>query len=186
MKKPLLLIAAALIAACNGNPTTVTADKNNAKMDSGSSDRMKPIQSPYQIMYSSSFVMDDPKNAETVLALWKSYDNGDLSTGRDFIADTMEINLWDGTSKRGPKDSVMAFVQAYRNTLASAVDQVNAVMAVKSTDKNEHWALIWGMEKDTHKNGKVDSVYLQETWRFNKDGKADLLYQFAQTPMKKK
>jgi hypothetical protein len=66
--------------------------------------------------------------------------------------------------------------------LSSAVDVVNAIMAVKSTDKNEHWVLIWGMEKDTHKNGKTDSVELQETWRFNAAGKADLLYQFAEQP----
>jgi hypothetical protein len=52
------------------------------------------------------------------------------------------------------------------------------VMAVKSTDKNEDWVLIWGMETDTHKNGKIDSVNLQETWRINKDGKADLLMQY--------
>jgi hypothetical protein len=184
MKKPLLLVAIALFAACNSSPSTETANPEKTKMDS--SDRIRPIQSPYAVMYSSNFVMDDPKNAETVLALWKAFDNGNLSVSRDYFADTMEVNLWDGTSKRGPRDSVIAMIQAYRNTLTAAVDEVNAVMAVKSTDKNEHWALIWGKEKNTHKDGKVDSIYLQETWRFDKDGKADLLYQFAQTPLKKK
>jgi hypothetical protein len=60
-------------------------------------------------------------------------------------------------------------------------------MAVKSKDKDENWALIWGMEKDTNKKGKVDSFYLQETWRFNKVGQADLFYQFksAAVPPKK-
>jgi hypothetical protein len=62
-------------------------------------------------------------------------------------------------------------------------------MAVKSTDKNEHWVLIWGREIDTHKDGKVDSTELQETWMFDQNGKAALLYQFAAAsvpPMKKK
>ena len=60
-------------------------------------------------------------------------------------------------------------------------------MAVKSTDKKENWALIWGKEIDTDKKGKVDSFYLQETWRFNKDGQADLFFQYRQaaTPPKK-
>jgi ketosteroid isomerase-like protein len=185
MKKPLILIATALLAACNSTPTTMTAEKDSTKMES--KDKMRPIQSPYAVRYSSSFVMDDPKNAETVLALWKAYDNGDLSATRDLIADTFEVNLAEGFSKRAPRDTVIAMIQAHRNMLAAAVDVVDAVMAVKSTDKNERWALVWGTEKDTHKDGKVDSVYLQETWRFNKDGKADLLYQYAQqTPMKKK
>jgi hypothetical protein len=75
-----------------------------------------------------------------------------------------------------------------RNKLASSVSSVDAVMAVKSTDKGENWALIWGKEVDTDKKGKIDSSALQETWRLNKDGKADLVYQFraAFIPPKKK
>lgn len=51
-------------------------------------------------------------------------------------------------------------------------------MAVKSSDRNEHWVLIWGTEIDTYKNGKVDSTDLQETWRFNEAGKANLVSQY--------
>jgi hypothetical protein len=44
------------------------------------------------------------------------------------------------------------------------------------------------METTTAKNGKVDSVDLQETWRLNKDGKVNLLFQFsrATAPPKRK
>ena len=58
------------------------------------------------------------------------------------------------------------------------VDRVDAVTALRSTDKNENWALVWGMETSTDMKGKVDSTNLMETWRFNKDGKVDLLYQY--------
>jgi hypothetical protein len=152
MKLPLLLAALAFLAACNSTAPGSTAD--SAKIISDSASTVKAIQSPYDIIYSSKFVMDDPKNAESLL---------------------------------GSRDSIIAAMQSVRNSFSAAVERVNAIMAVKSTDKNEHWALIWGMEKDTHKNGKVDSVYLQETWRFNQDGKADLLYQFSQAaaPMQK-
>jgi len=50
---------------------------------------------------------------------------------------------------------------------------------VKSTDKNENWALIWATEVRTDKKGKVDSTNFQETWRLDKDGKANLLFQYA-------
>lgn len=58
--------------------------------------------------------------------------------------------------------------------MSKSVSTVNAIMPVKSNDKNENWALIWCKEVDTDKGGKIDSFYLQETWRFNKDGKANL------------
>jgi hypothetical protein len=148
---------------------------------------MKPIQSPYAIGYSSSFAIDEPKNAETLLALWKTYDNGDLNAGKGMIADSIEMYMADGMSMHATRDSATAIVQKFRSSLKAAVSHVDAVMALKSTDKNEHWACIWGTEIDTHKDGKIDSVYLQETWRFNKDGKADLLLQSSRKllPMKK-
>jgi len=126
--------------------------------------------------------MDDPKNAESVLAFWKAYDKGDFSGAKDIFADTFEIHLSAGMVMRASRDSSIAAAQAYRNNYASVVSDVNAIMAVKSTDKNEHWVLIWGREKDIPKKGKADSVFLQETWRFNAAGKADLMYSFAEQP----
>jgi hypothetical protein len=185
MKMPLVLAVLVFLAACNSTVPASTADSAKSNMDSIST--VKAIQSPYDIMYSSKFAMDEPKNAESLMALWKAYDNGNVSAGKDLMADTIEFHLANGMMIRAGRDSAIAAIQSMRNSFSAAVESVNAIMAVKSTDKNEHWALVWGMEKDTHKNGKVDSVYLMETWRFNKDGKADLLYQFDQAaaPMRK-
>ena len=183
MKLSPVVAALAILAACHSAPSTPSTDVAMSNTDSTA---MKPIQSPYEIGYSSKFVMDDPKNAESLLQLWKTYDNGDLSAGKEMIADSMELYLADGQKMHGSRDSVTAWVQKYRSSMASAVSRVDAVMAVKSVDKNEHWALIWGTEVDTHKDGKIDSTYLQETWRFNKDGKADLVLQCSRVIMPKK
>ena len=187
MKKLLTLAAMAILAACNSNSPASTTDLAASKPDSSA--MAKTIQSPYEISYSSKFVMDEPKNAETLLAIWKAYDNGDLSVSKDLFADTVEAQLGDGSRMRTSRDTMLVAVQAMRNSFKSAVDRVAAVMAVKSTDKNEHWVLIWGTETDTYKNGKVDSTELQETWRFNKDGKANFVLQYkkpAMPPMRSK
>jgi hypothetical protein len=179
----------ALLAACNSASTTSPAADSTLAKPAGDSAAMRPINSPYPVRYSSKFVMDEPKNAETVLALWKAYDAGDLSTTRNLIADTMEVRLANGMNMRMSGDSVVAAIQRVRSSFKRAEDRVDAVMAVKSTDHNERWALIWGMEIDTHMDGKVDSVDLQETWRFNEAGKADLLIQYSrpvEAPKKKK
>ncbi len=52
---------------------------------------MPAIKSPYPIGYSSDFEKDDPKNAETLLALWKAWDNGDLAAAKDMFADSVEL-----------------------------------------------------------------------------------------------
>lgn len=176
-----------ILAACNSTPSAPAADA--AKADSASAAAVKPINSPYEIMYSSKFVIDDPKNAETLLALWKFYDEGDLSKGKDMIADSIEMHMGEGSTIHASRDSATAMVQAVRSSLKSAVDRVDVVMALKSVDKNEHWALIWGTEIDTHKDGKVDSMEIHEVWRFNSAGKADMMMQYsrpAAAPMAKK
>ena len=184
MKKLLTLAALAIFAGCNSNPPATTTDSASVKPDSAA--MVKTIQSPYPISYSSKFVMDDPKNAESLLAIWKAYDNGNISATKDLFADTIDAQLGDGSIMHLSRDSTITAVQAVRNSFKTAVDQVQAIMAVKSTDKNEHWVLIWGTETDTYKNGKVDSTNLQETWRFNQAGKADLVFQYRRpaTPPK--
>ena len=178
MKKIFFLATLAMLGACNSNEPAKT-DTMSTAVDSTATGQI--INSPYAIGYSSKFAMGDPKNAEAVLSLWKVWDNGDLSTGKDLFADSVQLYLSDGTSMRGPRDSVIANAQKFRSKLGSSVSSVDAIMAVKSVDKGENWALIWGKEVDTDKKGKKDSSQLQETWRFNKDGKADLLYQFRQS-----
>lgn len=184
MKRLFLLGALAFLGACNSNDS---AKSSSGETGSDSTGVAATINSPYEIMYSSKFAEDAPKNAESLLTLWKDFDNGDLMAHKDLIADTFEMHLSDGTYFKGPRDSALAFVQGYRNTLASAVSSVNAITALKSTDKDENWALIWGKEVDVFKKGGKDSSYLQETWRFNKDGKANLFFQFRQagSPPKK-
>jgi hypothetical protein len=185
MKCNSAIVLVVLFTACNSAPSAPAPEP--AKADSAAA--VRSIKSPYDVRYSSNFAIDDPKNAETLLSLWKIYDEGDLSKGKDMIADSMTLMLDNGAIVHLSRDSAIAMVQAVRSSYKSAVDRVDAVMALKSVDKNEHWALIWGMETDTHKDGKVDSTDLQETWRFNADGKADLLYQYSRPggpPAKKK
>ena len=178
MKRVLIALPFILLAACNNQSKTESMKTGNDS--SLSTTAMSDVTYPYDIMYSSKFEMTDPKYGQTILQLWKDWDNGNLSTHKEMFADSLELHTADGSMMKGTRDSVIAMAQNYRNSVGSAVSRVDAVTSLRSTDKNENWALVWGMETDTDKKGKIDSFYLQETWRFNKDGKPDLLYQFRQ------
>lgn len=178
MRKTPVFLVLVVFAACTSAPTAPTIDSTAMAKPAVDSAALRPINSPYAISYSSKFVMDGPANAESVLALWKAYDDGDLAKTKDLLADSIDVNLANGARFHLSKDSMVAAIQGVRNSFKSAVDKVVAIMAVKSTDRNEHWVTIWGTEIDTHKNGKVDSTELQETWRFNANGKADMLLQY--------
>jgi hypothetical protein len=85
------------------------------------------------------------------------------------------------------RDSALAVAQKIRDSQASITSSIDAVMSAKSLmnnmsskpeDQNENWALIWGEERVTDKKGRKDSSAVMETWRINKNGKVDLVFQY--------
>jgi hypothetical protein len=170
MQKILFAAIALMLFSCHSEEKK--ADNKETKTEAGTT-------LPYTATYSSRFEMGDSKNAEAILSAWKAWEDGNLQPSRKFFADTMHFYLRDGSLMEGKTDSVMAGAQSYRNMFSTMKNTVHAYMPLKSTDKNNNWVCIWGTEVSTDKQGKVDSVGLQETWRFNKDGKIDLLYQFG-------
>lgn len=181
MRKAFFVLSLATLAACNSG-TDTKVDSMSTK-DSSSTDN---VSLPYTASYSSKFEMGDPNHAKTILELYKDWDNNTLDNSKSKFADTVEFNFSDGSKMVGPFDSVNASAKKFRSTLGTVNTKVHAVFPVKSTDKNENWVVAWFTEYRTDAKGKKDSVELQETWRLNKDGRADLLLQYEQKNPPKK
>jgi hypothetical protein len=169
MKKIIVAVFAVSFLACNDSKQTETSAEVKANVPTN--------MHGFTPVYSASFVMDDATNTETVLALWEDWKKGDLSPSRTRFADSLSLFLADGTSMVGLSDTLLKNMQAYRSSFKGMEIKMDAIFAVKSTDRDEDWVTVWGTEVQTGMNGKVDSVSLQETWRFNKAGKVDLMFQ---------
>lgn len=126
--------------------------------------------------YSANFIMAPARNTETVLALWEEWKDGDLSKSRAHFADSLTMSMADGTQMVGPTDELLKGMQDYRNSFTGMEVNVDAVFGVRSVDKKENWVTIWGTENQT-KDGKTELVMLQESWRFNNEGKIDMMLQ---------
>ncbi len=85
--------------------------------------------------------------------------------------------LPDGTMMRG-KAANLEGAKKFRGTLKSSNSTIEAMLPLRSADKNEDWVAIWGTETNTWADGKVEKRDIHEIWRFNKDGKVDLMRQF--------
>ncbi|HKC36625.1 MAG TPA: hypothetical protein VKB95_11205 [Chitinophagaceae bacterium] len=173
MQKTFIVAISILLFSCHSEEKKEPAAKT-AATDAGPA-------LPYTATYSAKFEMGDNKHSEAILNAWKSFDDGNLQTARKLFADTIYLYLRDGSEMHGATDSVMPAVQAYRNMYSSVKSTVHAYMPLKSTDKNENWVCVWGTEVSTDKQGKVDSVGLEESWRFDKNGKIDLMYQYGRS-----
>jgi hypothetical protein len=171
MRKIIVVVFALSFMACNNKKDTGNTGEVKAHVPAN----MHGLTPSY----SASFVMDSAKNTETVLALWSDWKSGDLSKSRSHFADSLSFFMPDGSNMIGPTDQILKGMQDYRNSFKGMLVNVEAVFAVKSTDKNENWVAIWGSEIQTDMKGKTDTVSLQETWRFNNAGKVDMMFQAA-------
>jgi hypothetical protein len=174
MKRLFMLLAvAATFAACN----------TEKKVDAIPAPAAIPLA--YTPTYSSSFEIGNPEHATTIVqGSWKDWEDNNLDNMRNWVADSVVAYHSDNSVVMG-LDSLMARWKKGRATYASTKPQIDAVIPVYSTDKKESWVLVWATEISTKPDGTSDTTAVMETWRINKDGKADLLYQFDRAKRKK-
>jgi len=96
---------------------------------------------------------------------------------KSWIADTIIAFHSNARMIKGA-DSLIASWKRERANYSSTQDTIRGVMSLRSTDKGENWVCVWASAFDTRVDGTKDTTEIQETWRINKDGKADVLYQY--------
>ena len=179
MKRIFLCLAAtSLMMACNNDKKTVEAPAET-KVD-------KPaVVLPYTATYSSSFEAGNPEYSATILqGSWKDWENNKLDNMKSWVADSIFVLHSDNSMVVGV-DSLQARWKRQRALYTSVLDTIQAVTPMYSADKKENWVLVWAKEISTDTKGKKDTTDYMETWRINKDGKADMLLQYDRHARKK-
>ncbi|MDQ6815515.1 MAG: hypothetical protein M3040_17435 [Bacteroidota bacterium] len=168
MRRTILFIALAAIAVgCNG--------KNEADTTS----QTKQVAMALPVSYSSSFEMGKSQDAAAavVQGSWKDWQDANMGNMKNWMADSVVLLMSDNKRIVGI-DSAMAEWKRARSKYSNVIDTINAVLPVYSKDKKENWVLVWATEMNTSLEGKKDTMQVMETWRINKDGKADLVMQY--------
>ena len=178
--RKLFIILAGIVAfwACNNEKK-----KDETSVMKEDKQATTAVSYPYTARYSSQFSLGKDEDAQHLLAVWKTWDNNKLDDAKSYFADTVEMFLADNTHFRVPVDSFLNVGKSMRNNYPELNTEVDAWLPLHSTDKNEDWVAIWGVEKRKDKMGKVDSSGLHEVWRVNKKGKFDLVFQYEQKLM---
>ncbi|CAN5555848.1 hypothetical protein BH11BAC3_BH11BAC3_40010 [soil metagenome] len=177
MKKFIAILSISVLAfSCSDQKTETAATPEAAKPE---------VKLPYTASYSSDFEMGNPAYVATILqGSWKDWETNNMDNMKSWVADTIVAFHSDNTMVQGA-DSMMARWKKGRAEYTSVKDTIDAAMAVYSKDKKENWVLVWAKEINEKPDGTKDTSYLMETWRINKDGKADMLLQFDRAKRKK-
>lgn len=182
MKQQLLAACVCMLVACN-TATTSTTIKDTTAATTDATAMSTNVTYAYPVEYSSDFIIGDSKYAQTVLELWKAWDNNSFDDHKDAFADSVSMDFSDGSSVINmSRDSLVAMAKKSRGSLKNAVSSVEVITALKPKGKDESWVCVWGKEVDTHNNGKVDSINHNENWMFNKEGKIVYMGQYEAKP----
>lgn len=128
--------------------------------------------------YSSSFEAGNPAYAAMIVqGSWKDWQDNKMDNMKNWIADTI-IAFHSDNVMTNSADSLIARWKRGRAEYTAVLDTVHAATALYSTDKKENWVLVWAKEINTKADGIIDTTELMETWRINKEGKADMLLQY--------
>jgi hypothetical protein len=133
----------------------------------------------YKASYSSNFKMADQAYADKILTLWKDFENNTLDNHIAWFADTVSMTWSNGTTVKGKADN-LAGAKKYRGSISNYKVTIDAWLSLKSVDRDQNVVCVWGTEEFTTADGKKVKQSLQEVWGFNKDGKVDLMLQYAQ------
>jgi hypothetical protein len=179
LKKITYIFAVALIIY------SCTTEQKPAVAEEPPAPKKIDVPMAYVPNYSSSFEMGNQAYAAMIVqGSWKDWETNSLDNMVNWVADTITAIHSNNQITHG-LDSLMARWKRGRATYSSVKPTIDAVMPVYSIDKKENWVLVWATEIDTKTDGTVDTVALMETWRINKNGKADLLMQFDRATRKK-
>lgn len=176
MKRFLLMLAAtALLNACKDDKKT---DAEKTAASTATTPDKAAVTYPLPVSYSSSFEMGNPAYAAMIAqGSWKDWEQNSMTNMKSWVADTVMTISADNKVTKGV-DSLQAHWIKGRADYTSVIDTINAIMPVYSTDKKENWVLVWAKEINVNAKGVKDTVEIMETWRINKDGKADFVLQY--------
>lgn len=157
---------------------------NNAKTEevkTGDSTAAKPkaeVTMPYTSIYSNAFEAGNPAYAAMIeQGSWKDWEMNTLDNMKSWVADTIVVFSADDMMTNGA-DSLQARWKRGRASYTSVIDSIYSAVALYNTEKKENWVMVWAKEISVNTKGVKDTMELMETWRINKDGKADMLLQY--------
>ena len=179
-----------IIGACGSNKeenVQTAAASSSAATSTTASATVSAADYPLPTQYSHTWEAGDPKNAAAMLGIGKDWMAGNFATFDKYFADSVSVYLANGDKILAKRDSAISVLKNIRKLYSEIKSEIHSIVPLRHRDTKEDWVCIWVKEITTSAKGKKDSVELQESWRFNSNGKAELVYQYTATikPMNK-
>jgi hypothetical protein len=136
---------------------------------------------PMPVSYKGQSSIGSNNNTVVVMNWNKYVSMGQIDSAFTLLADSVAINLADGTTFNTKSDSIKTILHAYVNNMKSMKIQYVAVLPIDvktSGTQTDEWVLSWTDEEFTMKDGSVEHNIVHEDYRLV-NGKIRQVNQYA-------
>jgi hypothetical protein len=150
-----LLLLATTMLACNNAPI------ESGEKEEGENDEKEEVSMPYKVPNNPDWQRGSIANVAVAMHALKAYETNAMEGLQQYLADTVEFH-GDNFSFEGPRDSLINQMKQQRDGYRNIVVNMHDYKSVKSKARNKEWVSLWYTQTTTHKNGRVDSVFVMD------------------------
>jgi len=181
MKITVLLLCLFFIISCGQDKATDKTIENTT--ESAPTTSTEPQSLPpltYPALY-SNWELGKRENMNTVLSLYKAWDESSVDNIKNLFADSVTLDLPGGKRVTSSRDNITDVLVKYRSAYKITANQVISIYPLLNKETNDEWVAALLYNKWTYKDNVRDSSLYQDLWKLQ-NGKIYYMLSLEQSP----
>jgi len=181
MKITLSLLCLFFIASCGQDKATDKTTENTTEQAPATSTEPQSLPPlTYPALY-SNWEIGKRENVNTVLSLYKAWDESSVDNIKSLFADSVILDLPGGKRVTSSRDNITDILVKYRSAYKTTANQVISIYPLLNKETNDEWVSALLYNKWTYKDNARDSSLYQDLWKLQ-NGKIYYMLSLEQTP----
>jgi hypothetical protein len=181
MKITLSLLCLFFILSCGQDKATdKTIENTTEKAPAASTEPQSLTPLTYPALY-SSWEMGKRDNMNTVLSLYKAWDESSVDNIKNLFADSVILDLPGGRRITSSRDNITDVLIKYRKSFATTSNQVISIYPILNKETNDEWVAALLYNKWSYQDNRKDSSLFQDLWKLQ-NGKIYYMLSLEQSP----
>ena len=181
MKITLSILCLFFILSCGQDQATEKTTENTtepAPVTNTEPQSLPPLT--YPALY-SNWEIGKRENMNTVLSLYKAWDESSVDNMKNIFADSVILDLPAGRRVTSSRDNITDILVKFRSTYKTTANQVISIYPLLNKETNDEWVGVLLYNKWTYKDNTRDSSLYQDLWKLQ-NGKIYYMLSLEQTP----
>jgi ketosteroid isomerase-like protein len=180
MKITLSILCLFFIISCGQDKATDKTIENTTEQAPATNTEPQSLTPlTYPALY-SNWEIGKRENMNTVLSLYKAWDESSVDNIKNLFADSVTLDLPGGKRVTSSRDNITDILVKYRSSYKTTANQVISIYPILNKETNDEWVAALLYNKWTYKDNVRDSSLYQDLWKLQ-NGKIYYMLSLEQT-----